>query len=74
MRKKLAFLTLVVTLGAIAVTIPVLAFASPGGLDRRGGHHCWTKCASRGYYAGQYHCHRSPCNRSDVRQHRRHGH
>jgi hypothetical protein len=48
--------------------------ASPGGLDRRGGHHCWTRCGRYGLYRGQYHCHRSPCNRSDIRRHRRHGH
>ncbi len=54
--------------------IPAVTLGSPGGLDRRGGHHCWTNCASRGYYTGQYHCHRSPCNRRDIRQHRRHDH
>jgi hypothetical protein len=48
--------------------------AHSGGLDGRGGHHCWTRCGAYGYYTGQYHCHRSPCNRSDVRRHRRHGH
>jgi hypothetical protein len=48
--------------------------STPGGLDSRGGHHCWTRCGSYGKYTGQYHCHRSPCNRSDIRRHRRHGH
>jgi hypothetical protein len=48
--------------------------ASPGGLDSRGGHHCWTRCGRYGLYTGQYHCHRSPCNRRDIRRHRRHGH
>lgn len=59
----------------VAATIGVAgAFASPGGLDGRGGHHCRTNCARYGLYTGQYHCHRSPCNASDVRKHRRHGH
>lgn len=48
--------------------------ATPGGLDSRGGHHCWTRCGRYGMYTGQYHCHRSPCNRRDIRRHRRHGH
>ncbi len=63
---------------AVAVGIASLAtaaaLASPGGLDSRGGHHCWTKCARYGLYTGQYHCHRAPCNASDIRTHRRHGH
>jgi hypothetical protein len=50
------------------------AMLHPGGLDGRGGHHCWTRCRSWGRYYGEYHCHRSPCNRRDVRRHRRHGH
>jgi hypothetical protein len=53
---------------------PSVAASSPGGLDSRGGHHCWTNCSARGYYTGQYHCHRSPCGKADVRRHRRHGH
>jgi len=48
--------------------------ASPGGLDSRGGHHCWTNCARYGLYTGQYHCHRAPCDTSDVAYHRAHGH
>jgi hypothetical protein len=47
---------------------------SPGGLDARGGHHCWTSCSKYGKYYGQYHCHRAPCGRRDIRKHRRHGH
>jgi hypothetical protein len=50
------------------------AVHSPGGLDYRGGHHCWTRCYRYGLYTGQYHCHRYPCNRSDIRRHRAHGH
>jgi hypothetical protein len=53
------------------------ATASPGGLDRRGGHHCRKSrayCRRFGLYLNQYHCHRSPCNRRDIRRHRRHGH
>ena len=50
------------------------ASASPGGLDSSGGHHCWTRCSRWGRYTGQYHCHRSPCNRRTILRHRRHGH
>lgn len=50
------------------------ALSTSGGLDRRGGHHCWTRCTSQGLYRGQYHCHRAPCNRVDIRLHRAHGH
>lgn len=51
------------------------ASATPGGLDRAGGHHCWTRCSSYGKRTGQYHCHRSmrACKKA-LRQHRRHGH
>jgi hypothetical protein len=59
---------------AVLLVVPALTFGSSGGLDRRGGHHCWTSCASKGYYTGQYHCHRRPCGRADVRKHRGHGH
>lgn len=48
--------------------------ASPGGLDSRGGHHCWTNCYYWGYYYGEYHCHRWPCDSSDIAYHRAHGH
>lgn len=54
--------------------VPAATLGSSGGLDSRGGHHCRTKCASKGYYTNQYHCHRSPCNRRDIRRHRGHGH
>jgi hypothetical protein len=53
------------------------ATASPGGLDSRGGHHCRKSrryCRRFGLYLNQYHCHRDPCNRRDIRRHRRHGH
>jgi hypothetical protein len=64
-----------IAIGAFALLIiPATTIGSPGGLDSRGGHHCWTKCARYGLYYGQYHCHRAPCNRRDVRRHRRHGH
>lgn len=66
-------LAIVIVLAA-GFVIPAATFGSSGGLDGRGGHHCWTKCASKGYYTGQYHCHRSPCSRRDVRRHRLHGH
>jgi hypothetical protein len=48
--------------------------SSPGGLDARGGHHCWTNCSRYGLYTGQYHCHRAPCGARDIAAHRRHGH
>jgi hypothetical protein len=59
--------------GATAVTTGV-ASASPGGLDGSGGHHCWTRCYRWGRYRGEYHCHRSPCNRRTIARHRAHGH
>jgi hypothetical protein len=59
---------------SVAAVVPAATLGHSGGTDRRGGHHCWTRCASKGYYYGQYHCHHSPCNRSDIRRHRRHGH
>ncbi len=51
-----------------------LTMATPGGLDSRGGHHCWTNCRSYGKYKGEYHCHQDPCGRRDIRRHRQHGH
>lgn len=54
-------------------TVPALAHQA-GGLDARGGHHCWSKCARYGLYTGQYHCHAWPCTTSDITRHRRHGH
>lgn len=50
------------------------AVKTSGGLDGRGGHHCRTRCKPQGLYTNQYHCHRSPCGRSDIRSHRAHGH
>lgn len=67
-------LAVALALGAISVGVPTYAVSSPGGLDKRGGHHCWTKCAKYGKYTGQYHCHRKPCKKRDIRKHRRHGH
>ncbi len=61
----------------VLILLAVLAWpalASPGGLDYRGGHHCWTNCWQYGLYYGQYHCHREPCNASDIAYHRAHGH
>ena len=68
--KRLAVLP---ALAAALVVVPT-AGTSPGGLDSRGGHHCWTNCSRYGLYTGQYHCHRAPCGSSDVQRHRRHGH
>ncbi len=64
----------VAALAVAALAVAPAATASSGGLDRRGGHHCWTSCAKSGLYTGQYHCHRSPCSSRDVSQHRAHGH
>lgn len=81
MRVYLALL--IVGLALLAGSLAATASSSPGGvtgvshsggLDYRGGHHCWTRCSRYGMYTGQYHCHRSPCNRSDIRRHRAHGH
>jgi hypothetical protein len=72
------FLLFTSAISTIVVTAVLLvapgATPTPGGLDSRGGHHCWTNCSKYGAYRGKYHCHRSPCNRSDVLRHRRHGH
>jgi hypothetical protein len=59
---------------AVLLIAPGVATPTPGGLDARGGHHCWTNCAKYGAYRGKYHCHRAPCNRRDILRHRRHGH
>jgi hypothetical protein len=59
---------------AVALLAVPVAWASSGGLDARGGHHCRTNCASKGYYTNEYHCHRAPCGKADIRLHRRHGH
>jgi hypothetical protein len=70
MRRSLVLPTLTLVL---AVSIAG-ATASPGGLDYRGGHHCWTNCRAYGLYYGQYHCHRAPCDSTDIAYHRAHGH
>ena len=78
MRARLVLLSL--SLGLLAGGLAVSASSAPtglthsGGLDSRGGHHCWTRCSRYGLYTGQYHCHRSPCKGSDIRRHRAHGH
>lgn len=49
--------------------------ATPGGLDSKGGHHCWTDCGKYGKYTGQYHCHKkTKACRKSRRNHRSHGH
>jgi hypothetical protein len=68
--RLLLSLTLLVLLVGSSGTV----VASPGGLDARGGHHCWTNCQVYGLYYGQYHCHRAPCDFSDIAFHRAHGH
>ena len=64
---------ILLAVAATSVGAPI-ALSSPGGLDSRGGHHCWTNCARYGLKTGQYHCHRAPCSQADVLHHRRHGH
>ncbi len=72
MRRWLAFTA---TLGLLTLSgFAAQAVASRGGLDSRGGHHCWTNCARYSLYTGQYHCHRYPCGPADVSRHRKHGH
>jgi hypothetical protein len=71
---SLAAIVPAATLGTTGGAHTHAVASTPGGLDSRGGHHCWTRCGSYGAYTGQYHCHRSPCNRRDIRRHRRHGH
>ena len=75
MKSRLAF---AVALGALAVPLGLVlapdASSTSGGLDARGGHHCWTRCVPQGLYTGQYHCHRGPCGKADIRLHRSHGH
>lgn len=72
---KRAVTVAAVCAAALVPALPSTGGASPGGLDRYGGHHCWTRCASYGMYRGQYHCHRSTraCRRA-LRRHRAHGH
>lgn len=78
MRVRVALLVL--ALGLLACGLATTGSSAPaapthsGGLDYRGGHHCWTSCSRYGLYTGQYHCHRSPCSRSDIRRHKAHGH
>lgn len=75
--RKTSLLTIVLAalaLPAMTSNLVPQSSATSGGLDGRGGHHCWTNCAKYGKYKGQYHCHRSPCGGKDVRRHRAHGH
>ena len=72
-----------IALASLALAIPIAgsggggapAQASPGGLDRAGGHHCWTACKRYGLRRGDYHCHRGTkkCRKAN-RRHARHGH
>lgn len=67
--------SLVIALAISGGSSAPTASASPGGLDRYGGHHCWTSCGRYGLSAGDYHCHRDTrkCRRAN-RRHARHGH
>ncbi|WP_286141500.1 YHYH domain-containing protein [Bacillus sp. AFS001701] len=42
--------------------IPNVVYASPGGLDANGGHHCWTNCEKYGLKYGEYHYHNGNSN------------
>lgn len=57
------FIAIVMT-GSIVIH-PSIANASPGGLDKNGGHRCRKSisyCAKYGVRLNQYHCHRRYCN------------
>ncbi|PHB85300.1 hypothetical protein COE94_13330 [Bacillus toyonensis] len=45
------------TIGLTIMGSTTAAYASPGGLDKNGGHHCWTNCGKFGLETGEYHYH-----------------
>lgn len=58
------YLIILLTLVGISIVFPMSAYASPGGLDKNGGHHCRKSkeyCAKYGLKLNQYHCHKSYC-------------
>jgi hypothetical protein len=60
MRKVIAILVLILSMFVFATP----SIASPGGLDKNGGHYCRKSdayCAKYGLKKGQYHCHRKNC-------------
>lgn len=50
--KKIIF-----SLITLALIIPSVSFAHPGGTDSSGCHTCRTNCSSWGLSYGEYHCH-----------------
>lgn len=67
MNKKVVSLLALFVLVAFywfVVILPSIAEASPGGLDKNGGHRCRKSksyCAKYGLRLNQYHCHRRYC-------------
>lgn len=44
----------------LCLLAPVLALAHPGGLDKKGGHRCWTNCEQFDLMRKEYHFHEKP--------------
>ena len=63
--KKITFSLIILLLAfSFSLTIIRTVEASPGGLDRNGGHRCRKSisyCAKYGLRLNQYHCHRPYC-------------
>ncbi|MGG2094965.1 YHYH domain-containing protein [Bacillus sp. S13(2024)] len=55
MKKNMKALAMALGLTIVGSTTSV--YASPGGLDANGGHHCYTNCAKYGLETGEYHYH-----------------
>ncbi|OJH16138.1 hypothetical protein BLX88_25395 [Bacillus obstructivus] len=55
MKKRGLLFLLALVLAFVPFTLN--ANASPGGLDKNGGHYCRTNCAKYGLKTGQYHYH-----------------
>lgn len=55
MKKRVSLFLLILVLSFVIFTLN--ANASPGGLDKNGGHYCRTNCAKYGLKTGQYHYH-----------------
>ncbi|WP_240528059.1 YHYH domain-containing protein [Bacillus cereus] len=56
MKKKMKILAMAVGLTVMGST--TAAYASPGGLDKNGGHTCRTNCGKYGLATGEYHYHK----------------
>ncbi|PGE83953.1 hypothetical protein COM55_18460 [Bacillus pseudomycoides] len=55
MKKNMKVLAMAVGLTIMGST--TAAYASPGGLDKNGGHTCRTNCGKYGLETGEYHYH-----------------